>query len=58
MGSAMIGETVLEGLGVAAEMAWETWWALVSGFTISGTVETFVSEERRSAVLGGNGFRR
>lgn len=35
-GAAMIGETVLEGLGVAAEMAWETWWALVSGFTISG----------------------
>jgi uncharacterized membrane protein YraQ (UPF0718 family) len=50
-------ETTLEGLRLAGEMAWETWWALVLGFTIAGAVETFVSEERMSAALGGEGLR-
>ena len=50
-------ETLLEGLTLAAEMGWETWWALVLGFTIAGAVETFVSEERMSAVLGESGWR-
>jgi hypothetical protein len=27
-----------EGLKLAGEMAWETWWALVLGFTIAGAV--------------------
>ncbi|WP_430505480.1 permease [Haloparvum sp. PAK95] len=53
----MVVEIVLEGLRLAGEMAWETWWALVLGFTIAGVVETFVSEERMSAVLGGDGWR-
>ncbi|MFB6195262.1 MAG: permease [Haloplanus sp.] len=53
----MIVETLFEGLRLAAEMGWETWWALVLGFTIAGAVETFVSEERMSAVLGGSGWR-
>ncbi|MFB6186966.1 MAG: permease, partial [Halobacteriaceae archaeon] len=48
---------LLEGLRFAGEMAWETWWALVLGFTIAGAVETFVSEEKMSAVLGGSGLR-
>lgn len=50
-------ETLIEGVRFAAEMGWETWWALVLGFTIAGAVETFVSEERMSAVLGGSGWR-
>jgi len=49
--------TVVEGLRFAGEMAWETWWALVLGFTIAGAVETFVSEEQMSSVLGGDGWR-
>jgi uncharacterized membrane protein YraQ (UPF0718 family) len=49
--------TLIEGLRLAAEMGWETWWALVLGFTIAGAVETFVSEEKMSAVLGGTGWR-
>jgi len=53
----MVTETVVEGLRLAGEMFWETWWALVLGFTIAGAVETFVSEERMSAVLGGDGWR-
>lgn len=50
-------ETVVAGLRFAGEMAWQTWWALVLGFTIAGAVETFVSEERMSRVLGGDGWR-
>ncbi|MFB6309715.1 MAG: permease [Salinirussus sp.] len=53
----MVLETLIDGLELAGEMAWETWWALVLGFTIAGAVETFVSEEKMSAVLGGDGFR-
>jgi len=50
-------ETARAGLELAGEMAWETWWALVLGFTIAGAVESFVSEERMSSVLGGAGPR-
>ncbi|MDY6765147.1 MAG: permease, partial [Halobacteria archaeon] len=50
-------ETLISGLEFAGEMAWETWWALVLGFTIAGAVEAFVSEERMSRVLGGSGLR-
>ncbi len=57
MVSLMVGETLLDGLRLAGEMGWETWWALVLGFTIAGAVETFVSEEKMSAVLGGDGLR-
>ncbi len=53
----MVLETVMEGLRLAGEMFWETWWALVLGFTIAGAVETFVSEEQMSTVLGGDGWR-
>jgi len=44
-----------EGLVMALEMGWETWWALILGFTIAGAVESFVSEEKMTAVLGGSG---
>ncbi|WP_274323075.1 permease [Halosimplex aquaticum] len=38
-------------------MAWDTWWALVLGFTLSGAVEAFVSEDRMTGALGGDGWR-
>ena len=46
-----------EGLKLAGEMAWETWWALVLGFTIAGAVEAFVSEKKMTRLLGGSGLR-
>ncbi|MFB6119936.1 MAG: permease [Halobacteriaceae archaeon] len=52
-----VTETAIEGLELAGEMGWETWWALVLGFTIAGAVESFVSEEQMSRVLGGAGVR-
>ncbi|WP_158057199.1 permease [Halorussus halophilus] len=52
----MIG-TLFDGLGLAAEMAWETWWALVLGFTITGAVEQFVSDEQMTSYLGDDGWR-
>ncbi len=39
------------------QMMWKTWWALVLGFTISGAVQAFVSEERMTNLLGGRGLR-
>ncbi|AFK21043.1 permease (plasmid) [Haloferax mediterranei ATCC 33500] len=50
-------ETFIEGLRLGGEMFWETWWALVLGFTIAGAVEAFVSEEQMTQVLGGSGWR-
>ncbi|WP_353634896.1 permease [Halobacterium sp. NMX12-1] len=50
-------DTLAAGVRFGAEMFWETWWALVLGFTIAGAVETFVSEQRMSRVLGGSGLR-
>lgn len=52
-----VAQTVVEGLRLGGEMFWATWWALVLGFTIAGAVETFVSEERMTALLGGSGLR-
>jgi len=50
-------ETLLNGLTLAIEMGWETWWALVLGFTIAGAVESFVSEQTMTRALGGQGWR-
>lgn len=50
-------KSFIEGIVFAGEMAWETWWSLVLGFTIAGAVEAFVSEEKMSNVLGGSGVR-
>ncbi|WP_071391335.1 permease [Haloprofundus marisrubri] len=53
--------SVVDQLVSAAElvigMTWETWWALVLGFTLSGAVEAFVSEERMTDLLGDDGWR-
>lgn len=39
------------------EMTWETWWALVLGFTLSGLVEVFVSEKQMTRLLGDDDWR-
>lgn len=39
---------------IAFEMAWDTWWALVLGFTIAGAIQEFVSEDRLTDYLGGD----
>jgi uncharacterized membrane protein YraQ (UPF0718 family) len=48
---------IADGMSLAARMAWETWWALVLGFTLSGLVEVFVSEERMTQLLGDDDWR-
>ncbi|QRV15728.1 permease [Haloterrigena salifodinae] len=48
---------LLEAAIIAFEMAWETWWALVLGFTITGAVQEFVSEDRLTDYLGDDGWR-
>lgn len=53
----MVVDSLLDAAALTAEMTWETWWALVLGFTVSGAVHAFVSEERMSAVLGDDGWR-
>ena len=50
-------ETILAGIGLALDMAWETWWALVLGFTITGAVEEFTTEEGMTKYLGDDGWR-
>lgn len=50
----MVLEDVTRAFALFFSMLWDTWWALVLGFTITGAVETFVSEETMSAHLGGN----
>jgi hypothetical protein len=39
---------------VTAEMTWDTWWALVLGFALSGALEAFVDETTVSDALGGD----
>jgi uncharacterized membrane protein YraQ (UPF0718 family) len=46
-----------EAIRLIVSMTWETWWALVLGFTLSGVAEVFVSEEQMSHFLGGEGRR-
>ena len=48
-----IGRGLREGLF----MFWETAWALVLGFTLSGAVQAFVSREQMQARLGDHGPR-
>lgn len=55
LGALLVG--IVEGLVIAFEMAWETWWALVLGFTITGAVQEFVSEDRLTDYLGDDGWR-
>ena len=39
-------------------MAWEVWWALVLGFTLSGIVQAWVPRARLERALGGAGGRQ
>jgi uncharacterized membrane protein YraQ (UPF0718 family)/YHS domain-containing protein len=43
-----------DALRAAFGMLWETLWALVLGFTLSGAVQAFVSRDRMTRVLGGS----
>src|SRR4051795_8283452 len=45
------------GVRDALLMAYEVWWALVLGFTISGVVQAWVPRERIEARLAGSGIR-
>src|SRR5438128_10473363 len=38
-------------------MAWQVWWALVLGFTLSGIVQAWVPRARLERALGGAGGR-
>ncbi|RBI60650.1 permease [halophilic archaeon] len=49
--------SLLRGLALALDMAWETWWALVLGFTLTGAVEEFVTERQMTRYLGDDGWR-
>src|SRR3954463_9112108 len=49
--------TIAEGLGNAALMAYEVWWALVLGFFVSGVGQAWVPRERIEASLSGDGPR-
>src|SRR5438876_16280 len=39
-------------------MAWEVWWALILGFTLSGIVQAWVPRARLQRALGGAGGRQ
>jgi uncharacterized protein len=49
---------ILDGLENAFRMAWEVWWALVLGFTLSGIVQAWVPRSRLERALGGSGGRQ
>jgi len=49
---------ILDGLENAFRMAWEVWWALVLGFTLSGIVQAWVPRARLERALGGSGGRQ
>jgi uncharacterized protein len=49
--------TIADGLGNAALMAYEVWWALVLGFFVSAVVQAWVPRERIEASLSGGGAR-
>ncbi|MFB6166737.1 MAG: permease [Candidatus Nanohaloarchaea archaeon] len=50
-------QTGREAAHLALIMAWETWWALVLGFTIAGAVEAWVPKETIAGALEGSGPR-
>lgn len=45
---------ILDSLRASFDMLWETLWALIVGFTLSGLVQAFVSRERMQRSLGGH----
>src|SRR3954468_23393690 len=48
-------DVIGSGLKDAFLMAWEVWWALVLGFTISAIVQAWVPRERIQASMAGSG---
>ena len=52
LGVATVFVDIGRGLREGVYMFWETLWALVLGFTLSGVVQAFVSKERMRAKLG------
>src|SRR6201987_4750811 len=48
---------IWHGLRDSFLMAWEVWWALVLGFTISAIVQAWVSRERIEGLMSGSGVR-
>jgi uncharacterized membrane protein YraQ (UPF0718 family)/YHS domain-containing protein len=50
-------DTAWDGLQNALLMAWQVWWALVLGFTISGAVQAWAPRARIERSLGGGGAR-
>lgn len=49
--SSVLG-TVVEGLVLAADFFWQALWALLLGFTLSGTIQAFVSKEGMVNYMG------
>ncbi|MDS0260583.1 permease [Haloarcula sp. S1CR25-12] len=54
----MVLEAFVRLVTLVGEMVWDTWWALVLGFALSGAVEAFVSEERMQRALGDDGWEQ
>ena len=50
-------EVIWHGLRDSFLMAWQVWWALVLGFTISAIVQAWVPRERVQHALAGDGPR-
>ena len=50
-------DVIWHGLRDSFLMAWEVWWALVLGFTISAIVQAWVPRERIESALSGSGAR-
>ena len=48
---------IFTGLYHAAAMAWETFWALVLGFAISGALQVFVTKEQMGRLFGRTNLR-
>jgi hypothetical protein len=52
-----VWDVIWHGLRDSFLMAWEVWWALVLGFTISALVQAWVPRERIERTLSGSGPR-
>ena len=50
-------DVIWHGLRDAFLMAWEVWWALVLGFSISAVVQAWVPRERVEGLMSGSGAR-
>src|SRR5437868_13489408 len=50
-------QVVWHGLRDSFLMAWQVWWALVLGFTISAIVQAWVPRERIEGLMSGSGAR-